>query len=809
MVILHEMRSRVHRMVGSFRAPVVEGELASVIRAKQIETVRGLIPTMMMAQLINGAVVLMAFWRSGAEQLLGLWAITLCFLCGTTMLRAVRSQETGPKKTRSLRSIERMTRGAMLMGFVWGVVPVIVIPYTGTLGHMTLGIILAGMSFAGAFLMARVPSAAYALIVPIMIGQIIGMQLQPDPVYDLLSILSVIYVGMLVVCIQWSHSRYVDQLVNEAAIIEQEQLISLLLRDFEESTSDWLWQIDDEGSLVEIPTNVRGDKDQYAMMSAGKRLVDVFSDSDARNILEKSIERRQSFRDLVLPVDTPNGESWWLLTGKPIFNAGFFAGFRGVASDVTSSKESEDRIAHLAHYDTLTGLPNRVTLLEALERHVRTKPAPGHQKALFWVDLDNFKWVNDTLGHPAGDELLRMVADRLSAACEGNDIVARLGGDEFAMILERKGSSLEIELAAHEIVNEFANPFVIMGSSVRCTASIGVRKFDPFTYDAQTLLKHADLALYEVKTNGRAGVCVFTSELEVKASKRRQIENDLSSALDNNELLVYFQPQIDAKSRQMIGCEALLRWAHPTKGLIFPSEFIECAEDSGIITRLGDWVIRAALEQAKRLPEHVRIAVNISPLQIHSANLFSTIVNALARNELDPARLDLEITESVLMNDTEFTLDRLHQLKQLGVRISLDDFGTGFSSLSYLRKFPFDKIKIDKSFVSDLEISEDSRAITVATLGLAKSLGLRCTAEGVETEFQSRFLTEHGCDELQGFFISRAHPIELLSHFVDIAPLDPGTLDPDRRNPLTLVSFNGETVNSADKESKASSQSGK
>ncbi|MEO1420012.1 MAG: EAL domain-containing protein [Pseudomonadota bacterium] len=279
---------------------------------------------------------------------------------------------------------------------------------------------------------------------------------------------------------------------------------------------------------------------------------------------------------------------------------------------------------------------------------------------------------------------------------------------------------------------------------------------------------------------------MFTPDLEAKARRRREIEEDLQRALENNELLVYFQPQIDAVSRKMVGCEALLRWAHPTKGLIYPGHFIETAEDSGLITRLGDWVIRSALEQARRLPDDVRVAVNISPLQIHSANLFPTIVNALAANQLDPSRLDLEITESVLMTDTDFTLDRLHQLKQLGVRISLDDFGTGFSSLSYLRKFPFDKIKIDKSFISDMETSEDSRAITVATLGLAKSLGLRCTAEGVETEFQCKFLEEHGCDELQGYFISRAQPLESLTFFVDVKPEQP-VVASDAKTAVALI----------------------
>ena len=343
---------------------------------------------------------------------------------------------------------------------------------------------------------------------------------------------------------------------------------------------------------------------------------------------------------------------------------------------------------------------------------------------------------------------------------------------------------------------------------MRCSASIGVRLFDAFTPDSESLLKHADLALYQAKSDGRSCWCMFTPELELKARQRRETERDLQRAMENNELMVYFQPQVDAKTYELVGCEALLRWMHPKKGLVYPGSFIEAAEDSGLITRLGDWVIRAALEQAKRLPDHVRVAVNISPLQVHSANLFPTIVNALAVNELDPSRLDLEITESVLMTDTDFTLERLRQLKELGVRISLDDFGTGFSSLSYLRNFPFDKVKIDKSFISDMESSEDSRAITVATLGLAKALGLKCTAEGVETEYQSRFLREAGCDELQGFFISRAQPIEKLGHLVEVKSVEEVQASASKTtHRLTLVKQDAEPETNDNRKSAAGDNS--
>ncbi len=756
----------------TFTVPDIPSELAGSIRANQLASVSTLIPAIMMAQLISGAVVLLAFWASTADKLLGLWATALCFLCGATMLRNVRGQKTQKLKTRSKRSIDRMAHGAALLGILWGILPILVVPFSDEIGHMTLGIVMAAMSFAGGFLLSRIPIAAFAFILPVVIGHIIGMQIIENNIYDLLSVLTLVYTGMLAVSVQWSHSRYVKQLLGEAALKEQEQVISLLLRDFEETTSDWLWQTDDDGILLSVPASIHADKRQYEALKAGESLVSLFERCEALGVLEQNLKRRTSFRDLVMQIHTEHGEFWWQLTGKPVFEGGFFAGFRGVASDVTASKESEDRIAYLAHYDALTGLPNRVTMLETLEKQLHAPVTTGRQRALLWLDLDNFKWVNDTLGHPTGDALLKMVADRITSLCEPTDTVARLGGDEFAISIERSGGRAEITEFVQILSGELARPYLLLGSSARCSASIGLRMFDRTTPDSETLLKHADLALYQAKSNGRSGWCVFTPDLELRARQRREIEQDLQRALENNELVVYFQPQIDAQTRKLVGCEALLRWMHPKKGLIYPGDFIEAAEDSGLITRLGDWVIRAALEQAKRLPDDVRVAVNISPLQVHSANLFPTIVNALAVNDLDPSRLDIEITESVLMTDTDFTLERLRQLKQLGVRISLDDFGTGFSSLSYLRNFPFDKIKIDKSFISDMETSEDSRAITVATLGLAKALGLRCTAEGVETEFQSNFLRDAGCDELQGFFISRAQPIDNLGHFVTVLPLE-------------------------------------
>lgn len=742
---------------------------ASTLRAKQLDMVGKMAIVMVLANLVNCAVILMAFSDSSADKMLVIWGFSIVFVNGATFLMQIRSRAQ-VRKRRSQRSIDRYARGASINGLVWAIAPIIVMNVTDPHGQMIMGIILAGMMFAGAFLLSRLPDAAFSFIVPVAIGTVISMQFQQNPEYHFVSVLVLMYVGVLMLAVRWSHRQFVTQHLNEAAVQEQSQLIGLLLRDFEESTSDWLWQTDAKGLLQDIPLILTGDeaRDQTSILKVGTDFVGLFEGSEVLTVLESALTRRQAFRDLVVEIVDGDQEQWWSITGKPIFEGEKYRGFRGVATDVTQSKEIEDRIAYMAHFDGLTGLPNRMNNQEHLEKAARRPVEAGRERALIWLDLDNFKWVNDTLGHPAGDELLRQVAGRIGVLCEDGDHVARLGGDEFAMIVERIEGELEPFL--DQLCARLSEPYDVWGSTANCTCSIGMRMFDNFTTDSRILLKHADLALYQAKNLGKANWCRFTPDLEDRARARLQVEADLNQALDNDELRVYFQPLVDATTHEMVGVETLLRWHHPKRGLVFPGEFIEHAEGNGLITRMGDWVIRAAMEEAKRLPEHVKISVNISPLQIHSASLMTTIVNAIAANGIDASRLELEITESVLMSDTEFTLMRLHQLKDLGCRIALDDFGTGFSSLSYLRSFPFDKIKIDKSFVSDLEHRSDSRAIAIATLNLARSLGMRCTAEGVETRYQADFLRDNGCDELQGFFISRAQPLDKLSHIIDIAP---------------------------------------
>lgn len=742
----------------------------SGLRRKQVDTVSSMVFVLLFANLLNVAIVLQSFRQSEAGSLLAIWGFCIIFITGLCALRHIRIRKASIHGRLAQEHVDAMSRAALIIGLFWAAAPLLAIQAGDPEAQMVMAVVLIGMMFAGSFLLSRLPGAALSLLIPICAGLGLSMLLQQGSAYQFIAVLIIVYLGVVFFAVRWSHKLFVEQHLSEAAVQDQAQLIGLLLRDFGESTSDWLWQTDADGVLEAIPLVFGNNSEPAGFMKTGARLSCLFEPSEARKDLEAALRRLEGFQDIVLKVDDTAGEAYWVsLNGKPIFEGHEFRGFRGVAADITQSKQIEDRMVHMAHYDNLTGLPNRVTMQEHLEKVMRRSQSPNTVRALLWLDLDNFKWVNDTLGHPAGDELLRQVSLRLKNMAEATDMVARPGGDEFVMIVERPaGGALEAFIG--QLSEEMCRPYDIWGSTAHCSASFGVRIFDAYTTDARDVLKHADLALYDAKRTGKAQWCIFTAKLENSARARAQVEADLERAIDNDELRVFFQPLVDARSHKIVGAEALLRWDHPVRGLVFPNEFIDIAEDCGLITRMGEWVIRAALAEAARLPDHVNVAVNVSPLQIHSATLLATIVNALAANNIAPNRLELEITETALMADTEFTLRRLHQIKDLGIRISLDDFGTGYSSLSYLRAFPFDKIKIDQSFVKDIGSCNESRAIAVATLSLAKSLGMRCTAEGVETLYQADFLRDNGCDELQGFLISRAQPLDNLGHIVEVRP---------------------------------------
>jgi len=450
-------------------------------------------------------------------------------------------------------------------------------------------------------------------------------------------------------------------------------------------------------------------------------------------------------------------------------------GWVATHEDITDRRRAEQQIAHMARHDALTELPNRVQLREhlaiALERVQR-----GEHVAVHYLDLDHFKTVNDSLGHPVGDELLKAVAGRLRHCVGKTDTVARVGGDEFAIVQTGVDRPTDAAALAQEIREAIRAPFDINGHVVIVDASIGISHAPTDGIETNVLLKNADMALYRAKADGRGTYRFFEPQMDARMHERRKLELALRSALSNNEFELYYQPLIELNGDDVSGCEALIRWHHPELGMVPPLDFIPLAEEIGLIAQIGEWVIRRACEDAATWPDHVKVAVNLSPIQLTSQSLVSVVMNALARSRLQPQRLELEITEAVLMRNTEEVLATLHQLRSLGVRISMDDFGTGYSSLSYLRSFPFDKIKIDRSFIKGLP-DNDSIAIVRAVTGLARSLSMTTTAEGVETHQQLDQVRALGCTEMQGYVFSPPMRLnELLLLFArDVSPHATGT----------------------------------
>ncbi|MEP6836955.1 MAG: EAL domain-containing protein [Bradyrhizobium sp.] len=433
-------------------------------------------------------------------------------------------------------------------------------------------------------------------------------------------------------------------------------------------------------------------------------------------------------------------------------------GYLVAVVDITERREAEARIAHMAHHDGLTNLPNRDYYQDRLRQALDRDRSGSKRVAVLCVDLDLFKNVNDSFGHPVGDRLLKLVAERLKSEVRGDNLVARLGGDEFAIVLTSDVSPNEVSDFADRLISTLSQRYDIDGLEVVVGASIGIALSPGDGASSEELMRNADMALYRAKSDGGGVHRFFEREMDRQAQKRRDMERDLRRAFANGEFELHYQPLVDLAANRISGFESLLRWRNPDKGMISPAEFIPVAEDIGLIVQLGEWVLREACAEAMNWPSNVKVAVNLSPVQFRSRNLVQVVISALAHSGLSPQRLELEITESVFLAETEANLAILHQLRELGVSISMDDFGTGYSSLSYLRSFPFDKIKIDRSFVKDLAEREDCVAIVRAISGLGRSLNITTTAEGVETTDQLDWLRAEGCNEVQGFLFSAARP---------------------------------------------------
>ena len=474
---------------------------------------------------------------------------------------------------------------------------------------------------------------------------------------------------------------------------------------------------------------------------------DAFCERTLRNVAAKKATHNI--------IETPDGREIEI-GNQPLKSGGWVA----TQEDITERRRAERQIAHLAHYDALTDLPNRVLFREQLERELERIKRSGGQFAMLYIDIDEFKSVNDSLGHPVGDELLKAVAGRLRHCVRDTDFVARLGGDEFAVVQTGIGGPSDAMDLVKRIYDTIREPYQCLGHHVTSDASIGIAMAPHDGTDLDQLLKSADLAMYGAKADGRRTYRFFEAEMDAKVKARRTLELDMRQAIVDGGFEIHYQPVVNLRNNEVVGCEALLRWRHPERGMISPADFIPIAEETGLICEIGDWVLATACAEAMNWPPNIRLAVNVSPVQFRSHAFSLKVASVLATTGLSASRLELEITEAVLIRDDDAALNLLQHLRNIGVRIALDDFGTGYSSLSYLRRFPFDKIKIDRCFVDGITDGDGASAIVQAVINIANAQNMTTTAEGIETEPQREMLRDLGCTEMQGFLFSRPLPVE-------------------------------------------------
>ncbi|ALL15180.1 diguanylate cyclase [Caulobacter henricii] len=761
--------------------PTVPDDMAGRIRLEQLSSILRLTPIMMGANILIAMLVCLAGSTGPHRDALLVWsALVISYgLLGLRGWLSAQRRKAG-KFTVSERGLRRIATQAGLLGCLWGILPILAMDgdTASVQMRMMIAAVIAGMIGCGGFAMLALPQAAIAYSTPMVLGSLYVLLRSGDPILlALAGLLIFCYLVISLSCL--SHAKvFAERLVAGEELERQKQVVSLLLSDFEEGASDWLWEIDAQGALTYVSDRMAAaaGADRSALIGCPlASLCGAAAESPAGPVASLAVlfSEQKTFRDVIVSLQVQTETRWWSISAKPIHDmSGGFTGFRGVGADVTAAREAQARISRLAHFDVLTQLPNRLSFLQALSQawhdHGSEDPNPetGGGCAVLCLDLDFFKGVNDSLGHPVGDALLVAVAERLRQCIGEAGFVARLGGDEFAVVVAPAPLPESLGNLSRTIVETLSQPYEIKGHNVLIGASIGIAMAPSDAADPDSLLKNADLALYRAKGDGRGAYRFFEMSMDVWAQERRALEMDLRAALANDELKLFFQPLIGSREHEITGFEALLRWQHPRRGLVPPNDFIECAEQWGLIGKIGEWVLNEACRQAASWPTSLTVAVNLSPNQFASGDLVGQVAHALELSGLDPARLELEITEGLLLQDTARTMDQLAALKVLGVKIAMDDFGTGYSSLAYLWRFPFDKIKLDRSFVAEMS---DNSAITdiVRTITLlGQTLKLQVTAEGVETADQARMLGEMHCDHFQGFLFGRPMPVGDIPNFL-------------------------------------------
>jgi diguanylate cyclase (GGDEF)-like protein/PAS domain S-box-containing protein len=743
--------------LGTFALYAHDGPDHDWLRGQHLGSTVRLTPPMMAANVINALVVAWTLARWDDPVMIG-WLSTVAVIALLAMKAWLRSRGR-PASRASRRAMRRSTWHAAALGLVWALVPALWFEQASDEVQLLIAVLTTGMTAAGAFALARLPAASLVYTASLTVGSLIALWQNGGILAAPVSVLMLVYAWICATGAMATGRHATQLLLAKRDAQRQQQLLSVLLHDFEEHAAEGLWETDPAGCLRYVSPRAA---ELFGMEPAqlhGQTMPALLAPRSPLHVktLGNAFVRGLPFRNLAMELDAEGAASrWWTISAKPARDdAGQPDGWRGVIVDVTEEVLAQDRMRHLAHFDSLTGLANRVTLRAELEHTLKR----GDAAALLAIDVDRFKAINDTHGHSAGDGLLKTVGQRLRDCVRPQDLVARLGGDEFAVLIRSDTSREGLTAIANRLATAFATPCEMGGLQLAVAVSAGIALVPP-DGGIDDWMGNADLALYRAKADGRARAVIYDPALGEAARRHSAIEEALRHAVERGQLALHLQPKLSVASGTVVGFEALLRWRHPVLGSISPGEFIPIAERTGHIQALGNWVLHEACHLAARRLNGLNVAVNVSPAQLRSQDFEQQVSQAIAATGLPPERLELEITESLFIDDPNEAVRRLSALRRLGVRIALDDFGAGYSSLGYLRQFHFDLLKIDRQFVGELMTREDARAIVGTIVSLARTLGMRTVAEGVETEAQRQALTRLGCDELQGYLIARPVPLE-------------------------------------------------
>lgn len=768
---MYEAPDRYKRMI-SARLPGGESlafssgagsEANSPLRDAQLIARAHLAPFFAAANIVACAILIACLWNEVPLAWLAAWA-------GTVGLGNVLAMKLA--KTQAITNVGRsggrlpdwvMVADIGVRAAVWLSLPLYLFPSLAAGSQGVVATITAGLGIAAIGLVVVLPCVVTWVAMftaGLSAALLIGRSNVPfEQMISIMFAFGTAIFGVLALA-RWVFA----QLKKNADVGSQSESASLLLQEYEQRGVGWLWQVDAENRATYISSRMVALLGRPASQLLGHSLPSLLGGNAelGRKLLDK-----EPFANLEMELETPRGPRWISIAGDPIVDtADRFEGFRGVGSDITEIRQTQERLTHLANMDVLSGLPNRGRVRQLLGEALRAAASESRACAILFLDLDGFKPVNDTFGHPKGDAVLRAVAKRLMSEVGPAGHVGRMGGDEFAVVIPDAQSRKTVEQMAQRIIDSIKEPYEIDGTSIGIGVSIGCAfgPIDGATVD--DLILKADLALYEAKGAGRGIARYFSSELQSEKEGRVRLEQDLRAALPARQFHLVFQPLIAAKTQKLVGFEALIRWNHPKRGLVPPNAFIPVAEEIGLMPELGEWVIEEACRAAASWPDNICVSLNVSPKQIVLAGLPNTVSEALARYRVQANRIELEVTEGVFLGDNGPTLDVLRRLRQLGLGIALDDFGTGYSSIGYLNKAIFHKLKIDGSFVREAGTRADNVAIIQSIVQLAKSFRMSVTAEGVETTEDFERMRDLGCDIIQGYLFGKPLSYERANEMV-------------------------------------------